>query len=41
LNDSLNEYTLEDILSDLTLIPSLEELLDPISWAARTSLPPI
>jgi len=41
LNDSLNEYTLDDILSDLTLIPSLEELLDPISWAARTSLPPI
>ena len=41
LNNSLNEFTLDEIMSDVNLIPSLEELLDPISWAARTSLPPI
>ena len=41
LNKSLNEFTLDEIMSDVNLIPSLEELLDPISWAARTSLPPI
>ena len=29
------------ILSDINLIPTASEIEDPISWAARTSLPPI
>ncbi|MDA2970045.1 MAG: hypothetical protein O3A48_03725 [Actinomycetota bacterium] len=41
LSDSVNVFTLDEILSDTNLIPSLEEILDPIAWAARTSLPPI
>ena len=41
LNDSKNEHGLNEIISDLNLIPSATELNDPISWAARTSLPPI
>ena len=32
---------LNEIISDMNLIPSVDELEDPISWAARTSLPPI
>jgi hypothetical protein len=41
LNNSSNQFSLLDIISDQNLIPSLDELNDPISWAARTSLPPI
>ena len=41
LYESKNELTLDEILSSEELIPSIEELSDPISWAARTSLPPI
>ncbi len=41
LDESKNELSLDEILSDEELIPSIEELSDPISWAARTSLPPI
>ena len=41
LTDSKNELSLHDIISDINLIPSVDELNDPISWAARTSLPPI
>jgi len=38
---SSNEYSIDDILKDKNLIPSRSEIEDPISWAARTSLPPI
>ena len=41
LEDSKNELGLNEIISDMNLIPSVDELEDPISWAARTSLPPI
>ena len=41
INESQNAFTLDDILSSTDLIPTLDELHDPISWAARTSLPPI
>ena len=41
INESQNTFTLDDILSSTDLIPTLDELYDPISWAARTSLPPI
>ena len=41
LYESKNELSLDEILSNEELIPSIEELSDPISWAARTSLPPI
>lgn len=41
LTKSKNELSLHDIISDINLIPSVDELNDPISWAARTSLPPI
>ena len=41
LNESKNELSLETILSSEELIPNIEELSDPIAWAARTSLPPI
>jgi len=41
LDESKNELSLDEILSDVELIPSIEELSDPICWAARTSLPPI
>ena len=41
LTESKNELSLHDIISDINLIPSVDELNDPISWAARTSLPPI
>ena len=41
LTESKNEHSLSNIISDLNLIPSIDELNDPISWAARTSLPPI
>lgn len=41
LDESKNELSLDEILSDEELIPSIEELSDPIGWAARTSLPPI
>lgn len=38
---SSNEYSIDDILKDKNLIPNRSEIEDPISWAARTSLPPI
>ena len=41
LSESESKYTTFDILSDKDLIPSSSEIEDPISWAARTSLPPI
>ena len=41
INESQNILSLDDILSSTDLIPTLDELYDPISWAARTSLPPI
>ena len=41
LDESKNELSLDEILSDEELIPSIEELSDPIGWASRTSLPPI
>ena len=41
LINSSNEFTIDDILSDKNLIPSRDEIEDPIAWAARTSLPPI
>ena len=41
LNESESEFTTLDILSDIDLIPTASEIEDPISWAARTSLPPI
>ncbi len=41
LRDSQASFTLDDILSSKDLIPTLDEIYDPISWAARTSLPPI
>ena len=41
LIESESQYSSIDILSDIELIPSSSEIEDPISWAARTSLPPI
>ena len=41
LISSKSEYSIDDILLDKDLIPSRSEIEDPISWAARTSLPPI
>ena len=41
INESESQYTTLDILSDIDLIPTATEIEDPISWAARTSLPPI
>ena len=41
LYDSKNEHSLDEIISNQDLIPDTDELNDPISWAARTSLPPI
>ena len=41
LNESKNQFSINDILSTEELIPSFEELSDPVAWAARTSLPPI
>ena len=41
LKESESQYSTLDILSDIDLIPSSSEIEDPISWAARTSLPPI
>ena len=41
LIESESQYSTLDILSDIDLIPSSSEIEDPISWAARTSLPPI
>ena len=41
LEDTKNIHTTDDILSDDSLIPNQSELQDPLSWAARTSLPPI
>ena len=41
LHESESQYTTQEILSDINLIPSSSEIEDPISWAARTSLPPI
>lgn len=41
LVSSNSQYSIDDILLDKELIPSRSEIEDPISWAARTSLPPI
>ena len=41
LIDSESQYSTTDILSNIDLLPSSSEIEDPISWAARTSLPPI
>ena len=41
LVESESQFTTLDILSDINLIPTASEIEDPISWAARTSLPPI
>ena len=41
LIESESQYSTLDILSNIDLIPSSSEIEDPISWAARTSLPPI
>ena len=41
LVSSNSQYSIDDILLDKELIPSRIEIEDPISWAARTSLPPI
>ena len=41
LKDSHTTFTLDNILGSIDLIPTIDELYDPISWAARTSLPPI
>ena len=41
LNESSNQFSLYEIIADINLIPTVDELNDPISWAARTSLPPI
>lgn len=41
LADTDNQFGILDILNSIELIPSSKELEDPISWAARTSLPPI
>ena len=41
LIDSESQYSTTDILSNIDLVPSSSEIEDPISWAARTSLPPI
>ena len=41
LISSKSEYSIDDILLQKDLIPSRHEIEDPISWAARTSLPPI
>ena len=41
LYETKNPNSLIDILNDKALIPSEDELIDPINWAARTSLPPI
>ena len=41
LIDSESQYSTTDILSNIDLVPSSSEIEDPISWSARTSLPPI
>ena len=41
LIDSESQYSTTDILSNIDLLPSSSEIEDPISWSARTSLPPI
>ena len=41
LVSSNSQYSIDDMLLDKELIPSRSEIEDPISWAARTSLPPI
>ena len=41
LIESESQYSTTDILSNIDLVPSSSEIEDPISWAARTSLPPI
>ena len=41
LIESESQYSTLDILSNIDLIPSSSEIEDPISWSARTSLPPI
>ena len=41
LIESESQYSTTDILSNIDLVPSSSEIEDPISWSARTSLPPI
>ena len=41
LIDTESQYSTTDILSNIDLLPSSSEIEDPISWSARTSLPPI
>ena len=41
INTSETSANLDEILSSVDLIPNIDELYDPISWTARTSLPPI
>ena len=41
LVDSKSTFSIEEILSDSDLIPTIDELYDPINWATRTSMPPI
>ena len=41
LIESESQYSTTDILSNIDLLPSSSEIEDPISWSARTSLPPI
>ena len=41
LVESESQYSILDVMSNIDLIPSSSEIEDPISWSARTSLPPI
>ena len=41
LVDSKRTFSIEDILGNSDLIPTIDELYDPINWATRTSMPPI
>ena len=41
LVDSKSTFSIEDILGNSDLIPTIDELYDPINWATRTSMPPI
>jgi hypothetical protein len=41
LVDSKSTFSIDEILRNADLIPTLEELYDPLNWATRTSMPPI
>ena len=41
LVDSKSAFSIEEILRNSDLIPTIDELYDPINWATRTSMPPI